>query len=88
METFRNCLNDPAADTLLLPLLARARCGERYPGLFRDPEAERIAALMPAEKTESLRRLADADCVLTRCGRTCWYGRHGGICGSIRRRWW
>lgn len=64
METFRICLNDPAADTLLLPLLARARCGERYPGLFRDPEAERIAALMPAEKTESLRRLADADCVL------------------------
>lgn len=64
METFRICLNDPAADTLLLPLLARARCGERYPGLFRDPEAERIAALVPAEKTESLRRLADADCVL------------------------
>src|SRR5699024_3143394 len=64
METFRICLNEPAADTQLLRRLARARCGERYPGLFREPEAERIAALVPAEKTESLRRLADADCVL------------------------
>lgn len=51
--------NHPAADTLLLPLVARARCGERYPELFRDPFALQAArALVPPGSR--LWKMADA----------------------------
>ena len=33
-------------ETLVIPLLARKVCSERYPALFSDPEAERLCSLL------------------------------------------
>lgn len=45
-------------NTMLLPLLARARCGEKYPRLFRDPPAGQAAAALGPDP--ALWRMAEA----------------------------
>lgn len=47
-------------ETMILPLLSRASCSKKYPGLFRDPGAEKAAAVLAPECGSRLRRMAGA----------------------------
>ena len=44
-------------ETLVIPLLARRICSERYPALFSDPEAERVCALLDYDFAGSERKM-------------------------------
>ena len=47
-------------ETMILPLLSRASCSKKYPGLFRDPGAEKAAAVLAPECGSRLRQMAGA----------------------------
>lgn len=51
-------------ETLFLPLLARARCAEKYPELFHDPESAAIANVLELDQNSSLYKMADSACAL------------------------
>lgn len=44
-------------ETLVIPLLGRLGCSEKYPGLFSDPEAQRICDSLDYDFSEKRRRL-------------------------------
>ncbi|HIV25267.1 MAG TPA: class I SAM-dependent methyltransferase [Candidatus Scatomonas pullistercoris] len=48
---------DTVQGTMLLPLLSRARCAEKYPGFFRDPAARKAAGEL--EVPPMLRKMAE-----------------------------
>lgn len=74
MESFRNT----PQGTMFLPLLARARCEEKYPGLFRDPGAAAAARELHLSPGDPLYRMADSHAAL--------YGlRQDMLVWSVRR---
>ena len=47
-------------ETLIIPLLGRKICSERFPELFSDPEAERICAMLDYDFSEKEKKMGGA----------------------------
>ncbi|MBQ5956329.1 MAG: class I SAM-dependent methyltransferase [Clostridia bacterium] len=52
--------NNTVQETLVIPLLGRLVCSERYPELFYDPEAEHICASLDYDFSEKRRKMETA----------------------------
>ena len=51
---------NPVQETLVIPLCGRKVCSERFPHLFRDPEAERICSMLDYDFAEKGKKMESA----------------------------